>query len=329
MRRLFKFLLPVFIALILLCFISFLTDQNRYGGWVVQNNPGTRDEISWIKFYWGNETLGKKFYKKFAMIIPAKIAGIPKEFAFQFDLGSDKTMLYENTLTSCAIKYPELKYGIKKLKSPLQFWDQHQAFKNITIDFGSANATGKNCFVKKNYGEEISLDAIADNNSINIGTIGTDMFQNKILIIDYPNERFAVCDILPASYRTSFTNITLDKTGSAILPLQINGKTYKVKFDNGSSLFPLLVTDDKINNFSTEPGIDTISTSSWGTIHDVIGRQMKNNFVLGGKQFSNILIYADYRKEARLNEFDAVAGNALFWNNTIIIDYKYKKFGVK
>ena len=64
-------------------------------------------------------------------------------------------------------------------------------------------------------------------------------------------------------------------------------------------------------------------------MHNVIGRLMKDSFELAGQTFSGINIYADYRKEARTINYDAVAGNALFWNNVVVIDFKNKKFGIK
>ena len=155
------------------------------------------------------------------------------------------------------------------------------------------------------------------------------MFKNKVLIIDYPNERFAVCDTMPVSYKTSFTDIELDNAGRVIIPLLLNAKKYRVLFDNGSSIFPLLVTDDKIHNFSSALNTDTITISSWGTVYNIIGKPLKKQFVLAGQNFSGITVYTDYRKEARTNDFDAITGNALFWDKTVIIDFKNKKFGIK
>lgn len=60
-----------------------------------------------------------------------------------------------------------------------------------------------------------------------------------------------------------------------------------------------------------------------------MGRPLKDSFKLGGQSFAETLVYADYRKEARTERFDAIAGNALFWNRIVVIDFKNKKFGLK
>jgi len=149
------------------------------------------------------------------------------------------------------------------------------------------------------------------------------------LIIDYPAQRFSLCDTLPVLYQVPLSDIELDGSGRAILPMQLKNENYKVLFDNGSSLFPLLVTDDKINAFSTSAVTDTISISSWGLVHNVIGRMMNDSFRLAEQYFSPVKVYADYRKNARTGIYDAITGNALFWNKTMIIDFKNRKFGLK
>ena len=100
-------------------------------------------------------------------------------------------------------------------------------------------------------------------------------------------------------------------------------------FDNGSSIFSLIMSDDKINNFSTAASTDTITISSWGRIHNVIGRPLNQEFELAGHTFSNTMVYADYRQDYRTDIYDAITGNALFWDKTIIIDFKNQRFGMK
>ncbi|HEX8331619.1 MAG TPA: hypothetical protein VF622_03305, partial [Segetibacter sp.] len=225
-------------------------------------------------------------------------------------------------------KHPEFD-RIGKLKSSLQFWNSHTAFKNLTLDFGAIRATTRNCFIKSKYGEKVSLNNLTDSTLIPIGTIGPDIFQNKVLIIDYPNERFTICDTVPHDYKTGMTDIELDEAGRVLLTTSVNGKDYKIMFDNGASLFPLIVPVRNINDFSKAPGIDTIVTSSFGTVHRVIGRPIKDSIQIGGRFYSNFLVYADYRNEDQNEENIVATGNALFWHKSVIIDFKNKKFGVK
>ena len=252
------------------------------------------------------------------MLIPLKIEGLPYDFLFQFDLGSNLTVLQENPLKTILAKHPEF----DRMHTQI-------AFRDLTLFFGTTKATTRYCSVMQNQGVQLAASSLTDNLPIHLGTIGADIFQNKILVIDYPNQRFAICDTLPSSLQATFTKITLDELGRVLLPLRLNEKNYKVMFDNGSSMFPLMMSDDKINDFSTAASTDTITTSSWGTIHNVIGRPLNQEFQLAGHTFSNIIVYADYRQDSRTDTYDAIAGNALFWNKTVVIDFKNQRFGVK
>jgi hypothetical protein len=139
----------------------------------------------------------------------------------------------------------------------------------------------------------------------------------------------AICDNVPEFYQQSLTDIELDEVGRVLLPMQLKDKKYKILFDNGSSLFPLLVTDDKTNNFSTLPASDTIKGYAWGNAFTFIGRPLNDSFVITNQTFYKTTVYADYRKDYRTNKYDAITGNILFWDKTIIIDLKNKKFGVQ
>jgi hypothetical protein len=329
MTKILKLIGSLLIVIVIVCGFSYLSDKANYTGWIIKNEKPERREISWAKFKWTNDSLGEKYYEKTAMYIPCKVEGLPYNFTFQFDLGAGLTEIYENSISSFFKLHPGLHKNIKRLQSPLQFWNFKKMFQDLTIKFGSMSAkTEKGC-LHKSYGEKVSVSNPSDNREFHIGTIGADLFQNKILIIDYPNQRFAICDTLPNSYKVAFSNIELDVVGRVLLPMQLKGKNYKVMFDNGSSIFPFIVSDDKIIEFSTLPDTDTLRINSWGKKHDVIGRLIQDSFQLAGQAFSNVKVYADFRKEYRTKIYDAITGNSLFWEKTVIIDFKNRKFGVK
>ena len=162
-----------------------------------------------------------------------------------------------------------------------------------------------------------------------MGTIGADLFQEKILIIDYPNQQFAICENLPQNYKDNLIDIELDISGKVILPMKMKNKNYRITFDNGSSIFPLITMVKNISNFSTSADIDTIQISSWGQFHVVTGKLIKDTFELAGQKFSNVKVYANHSGLGIDPNTDGVTGNALFWNKTIVIDFKNKKFGVQ
>lgn len=315
----------IFFAIVTVCGTSFLTDKTSYTNWKIENNSQAKSNISWTKFEWTDGELAGKKFDKLSMNIPCKLNGLQNNFTFQFDLGADLTGVYENTFSSLYIQHPELENKIKKLKRSLQFWNKKKYFKNLSINFGSYIATNKTAYIYKDYGEKIQN--LKD--TIHLGTVGADFFKDKILIIDYPNKQFAICESIPKDFENNLIDIELDSYGRVILPMKIHSKNYKIMFDNGSSIFPIITNAKNISNYSTSADIDTIQVSSWGHTHRVTGKLINDTFELAGKKFCNVKVYADYRKLGNENETDGITGNTLFWDKTIIIDFRNKKFGVK
>jgi hypothetical protein len=54
-----------------------------------------------------------------------------------------------------------------------------------------------------------------------------------------------------------------------------------------------------------------------------------DTFAIAGIKFSNVKVYENHTGLGINKKTDGMIGNALFWNNTIIIDFKNKKFGVQ
>ncbi len=322
-----KILTTTILVILGLCAAFFLLDNTSYSNWDIENNSPNKTEISWTKFTWTNQTLSGKYYEKTAMLIPCKIEGIENNLTFQFDLGSGYTGIYENTYSSLYSVNPELKTKIKRLKGKTQFWNKNKYFENLKLQFGNYTATNKVAYVFKDYGSKIKDINIED--TIHLGTIGADIFRNKVLIIDYPNKQFAICEKTPENYKENLIDMELDKNGKVILPMKIHSKNYKIMFDNGSSLFPLITSAKNISNFSNSPDIDTIQISSWGKTHGVTGKIIKDTFQLAGQNYANVKVYANHSGLGIAKNTDGMVGNALFWDNTIIIDFKNKKFGIK
>jgi len=333
MKRLLKFIGLLLLLLIVVCAFSWLTDKSHYVSWVIEKKSKTDTGIPWIKFVWTNDSMGKRYYEKTGMNIPVKINDLPYDLTFQFDLGDEHTEIYENNLAAIYEVNPQIKNKIVRLRSIFQFWNNNKSYKNIVIEAGDYNFKSPNCYVRRNFGEGIDKERILMNRPLHIGSIGVDLFQNKVLIIDYPGERFCILDEVPAGYNVNMVPIKLSNAGMVLLPMKLNGKSYDCFFDNGSSIFQLIGSSTRVTDYSKEPDNDTIPISSWGVIHNMTGRKINGTIEIGGQKFNDVEIYADHRKasqEKALNDPSyLVTGNALFWDKMVIIDFKRKLFGVK
>lgn len=316
----------ILLTIIIICGISWLTDKRTYASWEVNskhNNPG----IAWAPFEWGGSTLNGKYYDKAFMNIPCRVKGIGNACSFQFDLGATLTGVYENTFSGLHASDASLKQRIKRLRSPLQFWNRNKYFDDLELQFGDYMAVNKTAFVYKNYGGQPGN--IQPSDTVHLGTVGSDLFRNKILLIDYPNRRFAICDTMPAGYSNGLVNIELDNYGRVILPMKIHDSVYRVLFDNGSSIFPIITAAKNISKFSIAPDSDSITISSWGNKHTVTGKMITDSFELAGLHYANVKVYANHSGYGIDNNTDGMAGNALFWNRIMVIDFRNKKFGLQ
>jgi len=311
--------------------ISFYTCGNyvyksSLGDWEIEKS--NKSEIIWADFTWVNQTKNGKYFEKTAMLIPCKVEGIENDLTFQFDTGSSRTMLYENSLSSLYFKNQKLSKKIKRFAFPVNFLKSKKLFKGLTITFGNYKIYNESAFVFGNYGTKYSTEKVNNGSPIHIGTIGADIFKDKVLIIDYPNKKFAICDVVPKQYQESLIDIELSKNGKPILPLIINSSKYRILFDNGSSLFPLTASTKNIHKFSNNPILDSIEVSSWGKKHILYSRIITDTFKLAGKKFCNVKVYENHSGLGIDKKTDAMAGNFLFWDNIIVIDFKNRKFGV-
>ena len=329
MRKIVKIGITVIIGLTLVSFIIASRNNDEFRNWKIKSNSKKKSEISWSKFYWTNSDIDGKNYEKTSMKIRGKISEINFLINFQFDLGSDLTMIYENSFKSLFKNNHKVINRIERLKNSANFWNNSKVYRNFEFEFGDFIATNEKLYIEKNYGNDISEKELNRVEQINIGTIGADFFQNKILIIDYPNQRFSICDTIPKEFETEFIKIELDEFGRVILPMKLNNKNYKILFDNGSSMFELIATEKNISKFTTNKKIDSIKVSSWGKEHYMTSKMITNEIELGGKKFSNVKIYENQSGLGIDKKTDGTAGNKLFWNNTIIIDFKNKQFGIK
>ncbi len=290
-------------------------------------------KLEWVPFNWVGDSISGKYYDKLIMVVPMNIDNLPHGFNMQLDLGAIETVIYGNSISSYLEKYPELK---NKIDTSLTFWIQSQKnfkFRSIDLKLGSVSFGSRNIGHFKNFGDEIPKDSIMTKSEKHIGTIAPDLFQDKILIIDYPNKRICVSKKLPKQYANASFQPYKIKEGRIRIPFKINNKEEDLMFDTGSSLFALMTTQKKAFQISDENIADSLKISSWGEYYMVYGRRVKSKIKFGNLALNQSVVFYD-----NINKFDkfykeeniwGITGNAYFLNNVIIVDYKNKRFGVK
>jgi hypothetical protein len=289
---------------------------------------------NWIPFTWESMKLGGRTFDKAAIIVPFKIDGIDADFTLQFDLGATSSMLYGNTINYFLDRDNSLKAKLDTAKK--RFMIQNEkcgGFTTFDTHIGGVKYAFNDMAYFKGFGDTLTSDSIKKHQPIRIGTLGAPFFTDKVLIIDYPNQRLLVLDSLSAKDENDFDFVgaRLD-LGTLKIPFTIDGTAYWLMFDTGSSIFTIMTDEQHYNTFTGNTPVDSLGISSWGQTKMVYGRQINKPVKLGNAVLPNNYVYMmkgnDWDDFYKQEKIIGITGNAYFLNNVVAIDFKHLKFGV-
>lgn len=290
------------------------------------------NDYNWFPFEWHSAEVSGKKYDKLAMLVPAELNNIGGNFVMQFDLGSDATMLYGKALSSYYSNDEINPFLKKETKFTSDAGAISYATENLNLYFG--NFKFNSSIYLENYGEEVPKDSLHSKSQKLLGTIGADVFKNKILIIDYPNKKMCALNDVDEylTKNTQFVDAKIKK-GRIQIPITTANTTSWFLFDTGASLLPISTNKDVWTKLAGNiKPTDTIEVNSWGDMVKFYGAPIKENAYLGKKLLKSSLVY--YSENERLNDFnktekiDGLTGNAFFTNDIIVLDFKNNRFGI-
>ncbi|MCA6423603.1 MAG: hypothetical protein IM568_12420 [Flavobacterium sp.] len=153
------------------------------------------------KFYWSPAEISGRHFDKAAMYLPISLDTVTEIHYSQFDLGSDWTILYQNNFKSIT-DYNYLKFDSLSDSNP-----ERPLFmiKDVDLNIGKINFGKRNVLGFYNYGEPIIRKKNAPVSENSIGTIGADIFQNKIVVINFPNQTISVLDTTNSALENYFS----------------------------------------------------------------------------------------------------------------------------
>jgi len=285
----------------------------------------------WIHFDWHGETIFGKRFDKIAMSIPLSVENLPYKFCAQFDMGATQTLFYGNALKNYPIAH--LSSKLDSLKPYYLNGNKGDFLRSIDIKLDQKKFTNTDVAFIYNYGDEIPKDSINSKNQQLIGTVAPDLFQNKYLIIDFPNQRIRTYDALPQKYKkANFVDMIVRK-GRIKIPLKVNNKTEYVMFDTGNCLGGLLLDKKSIAHFadSTQQAKEFLTGKQWGKDFMMYQKEIKYDVFLNNRkmpiQYAQFTYYDDEVQFNKEENIVGLIGPLFFINDVVIVDYKNLKFG--
>ncbi|UWY30162.1 hypothetical protein N4T20_09525 [Flavobacterium sp. TR2] len=250
-----------------------------------------------------------------ALLLPIKIKGIDRTFYMQFDSGSPVTVFYKKPLESIAEKFQN------QLKIDTKNNTISTAFRIGKMDVVS------NDFEVLNYGEKISFD---NSNAVNIiGTIGTDLLEKRIAILDFKNNQ---CSFIEKTKEDDFADFEFKKR-KILIPSIIEKENLKLLYDSGTSGYELITTKEIWQQYRNKNSkIKTEKGNSWGNILTVYSASAKKKIQFE-KSILNLSEVTYIEGTSELQKFlmkrsgmQGMVGNKLFLNHKLILDCQNEKF---
>jgi hypothetical protein len=239
----------------------------------------------------------------------------------QFDLGANVSLFYGNALAPFLEAYPSL-------AGKLDRTGDFPCFYPISLGFGDFVLDQLRIFELEDFWERVPAGDIDSDKSVDIGTIGSDMFQDKILIIDFPSRRLCVTERMPLEYQTVAAEIGEIRNNRMLFPFLVDGRRELLMFDTGSSVYPLLTIKENALGIGGRL-VDVRKATSWGTDISLNGHEIVKDVSICGKNLKGKTVYYN-TSFGSIDNFIAsegiwgVTGNILFLDSIVIIDYKNK-----
>jgi hypothetical protein len=292
--------------------------------------------LPWIRFIWESDSLAGRYFDKVGMSIPIKIDEIPYAFTAQLDLGAVHTVFYGKSLAPYLQMFPEL---TSKLDTTLiqgyVGYDACRIFQHINLYLDKVQFRDIPVGHYADFGDSISMESAKTVTPKHIGTIAPDLFQGKILVIDYPNQRLCVLDSMPTVFqkKPDFVPFKI-RNGRIKIPFLIGLIEKDLLFDTGSSLFPVFTSKENSHFFTepTSPIVDSIIGNQWKQTIRLNGQKITKDIKFGKHKMKRSMVYSlDDKGQKQFEDEEniiGITGNVYFLNGLVIIDYKNKKFGV-
>lgn len=307
--------------ILLLLSISLLTWLTSSGQTNFKN-----EKIVWTDFEWADPS------SKDVMLITAQLDTLDYFFRWQLDTGSPYTYLEGGTFKKFTNKFPYLAQMIKRADTV----SNGNWYKIFTPPFKFEKPILPNVILKNDkIGGNFSQDLLDQYKGFSIGTIGVDIFKNKVLILDFKNKKIGYCDSLTKQFYKQKINsspFTFFKN-RIVLPVQIGAEKLNFMYDCGASMFTLNATPKYAKSFKPKQLTDTlynINNGESGAVYNALGGKTDKEVKILEKTYKNMVIYLE-KSESEIFEEAKVAGaigNKLFLDHIIVIDFKTKKFSL-
>lgn len=260
-----------------------------------------------------------------ALLVPVIIPCCPRTCFLQFDTGAPYTLLKSNALAVLRANFPATRGALQALADTVR---------DFRFTIGQAQVQARKIWVRP-YASATQLPTNPDEPFV-IGTLGTDVFDGRTLVIDYARQFFSLSSSAPDSLlrRATFVPMSFQER-RVLLSVGLQGKPQELMFDSGSSAFALLTSPGNWQRMARPAATaQLVPVNSWGktltahTVATTATMQFGASAVpLGTVTYIEGTTFMQ-RMLTQVSGMGGMLGNAPFGQHTIILDVKSGRFGV-
>ena len=302
---------------------------------VILSTGGYSQSVEPSRFEWEEFATDDTVFEKAAILIPIHLEGIDEQYYMQLDLGSDATMFYGIPFEQICELHPSWKNNI----TTLSIYNRKVDVLPVQGKLGNYILRSDTFYIKRDFGDSLN----PPNKPEIIGTVGLDFFHNRVLMIDFVDQGFAVADSvaeldknLLANTDTIAVNVIFNKM--FVSGIKIGDRPLdNIIYDSGSSIFSLVVTKEKWQELTGRTGNEVDNTvlkiPAWGKEIEVVGAPLNEDLFLRNLKIEHPVVYYGILEGLDLSrapfELEGLIGNVLFLDSILIIDLKNKMMMIK
>lgn len=274
-----------------------------------------------LPLHWKGDTLGQQWNPHAALLIPVTIPDCPHTFYMQFDTGSPYTVFYGNKLQAIYRKYPAL----------AALHNTGDSLSGFHFNAGPLAITARQVAVRSFDSTGIRWED--KRTPILIGTLGTDLIDNKVVAIDYPRQQLHIADSVLPEFRKGSPAGFLYTMRRILLPAEVAGKKTVLYFDTGSSAFELLTDKATCHRLAGDTALSVqYPVQSWGktlTAHTIV---TTDSITLAGHTIAlRHATWIEGVSDTQVNQMmkmgiGGMTGNQLFLSGILVLDTRAKQF---
>lgn len=263
--------------------------------------------MTFFQFEWFGNSLHGIHYPKAMLMLPIQLKNNPgKNFFLLLDTGTPRSMIFKYRLNEIENANPSSEF--------------------LQLEFEMGGNHTKLSFKITNYGENEKSDLGED--KVFLGLLGLDFFRDKILFIDFPNQKIGIGQNKKLIHDDLLNK--LNKVNSKIENGRIIIESYceavklNLLFDVGASTISILTTkklwqqltgktgDENDNAYIEAPGAEGL--------YKLSGNKIINPVTIGGERFDTIAYFEkDEAIPFHLMNANGLMGNRLFYDEYVVL----------